>query len=116
MEDEQAAFDLLIKALSETDDWDEVKRSRRKYKELDREHSGLTQLMFETERRHQGKIVRRQFRILGILIRTAREFIFLGGCEKHGEWTVPHGAFDEALRLRGKYEQNKGTTREHAII
>lgn len=104
-DDEKAEFDLLVKTLSITEDWDEVKEKDRKYKELERDRVGLTQLMF--------KVKRKNFRPIGVLKRAAREFIFFGGCEKHPFWTVPANAFDQALRLKAQWEQDRGATREH---
>jgi hypothetical protein len=102
----QAAFDLTVKVLSETEDWDEVKATRRKYKELSRSHQGLCELKF--------KLGRRRFRPLGVLIRDNREFVFLGGCEKKGRGeSDPPGAFAGALRLKKQFEEGRGRTREH---
>jgi len=101
----QAAFDLLVAMLSETEDWDEPKKSKRKYKELTRAHAGLCELLL--------KVNRTNLRPLGVLRREQRQFIFLGGCEKHGFWTIPLGAFSRALRLKEQFEQGKGGTHEH---
>jgi hypothetical protein len=101
----QAEFDVLVKTLSETEDWDGPKRKKRKYKQLTKAHVGLTELIF--------KVNAKNLRPIGILVNVHREFIFLGGCEKHTFWTVPRNAFDEALRLKVKFEQGRGTTREH---
>ena len=105
MPEEQAGFDILVRTLSETDDWDEPKKKHRKYKELERSHVGLTELIL--------KVGRKNLRPIGLLRREQRQFIFLGGCEKHPFWTVPLRAFDNALRLKGQFEQQKGATREH---
>jgi hypothetical protein len=104
-DDGKAQFDILVKIMSVTEDWDEVKEKERKYKELERDRIGLAQLMF--------KVKRKNFRPIGLLRRQEREFIFLGGCEKHPFWTVPPNAFDEALRLKAQLEQGRGATREH---
>ncbi|HVB58595.1 MAG TPA: hypothetical protein VNE63_19500 [Candidatus Acidoferrales bacterium] len=102
----QAEFDLLLKNLDETEDWDEVKPRKRKYKELSRRHEGLCELLL--------KVGKRKFRPLGILRRETREFIFLGGAEKIGQdATDPEGAFDEALRLKGKFEEGRGEVRDY---
>jgi hypothetical protein len=103
--DIQAAFDLLLKNLAETEDWDEVKPKRRKYKELTREHNGLCELFLNVDGR--------SFRPLGILHRDIRVFILLGGCEKLGQdSTEPEGAFDSALRFKRQLDAGRGVTRE----
>jgi len=105
-EDVQAAFDLLVKVLSETEDWDEVKPTKRKYKELTKGHAGLCELKL--------KVGDRKFRPLGILRRETREFIFLGGVEKIGQnATDPEGAFDSALHLKGRFDEGRGVTRDY---
>lgn len=100
-----ADFDVLVAALSETEDWDEAKKSKRKYKELTRNYPGLFELIFKAD----GK----NFRPLGILKRIERQFIFLGGCEKHPFWTVPANAFENAYKLKTKLEKGRGATRAH---
>jgi hypothetical protein len=105
-EEVQAAFDVLVKSLSETEDWDEAKPRKRKYKELIREHDGLCELILN--------VGERSFRPLGILRRETQEFVFLGGCEKVGQGaTEPEGAFDTALHLRGQLDEGRGVTREY---
>ena len=105
-EEVQAAFDVLVKSLSETEDWDEIKPRRRKYKELIREHKGLCELILNVDDR--------SFRPLGILRRETREFVFLGGCEKIGQGaTDPEGAFDAALHLKAQLDEGRGVTREY---
>jgi hypothetical protein len=104
--DVQAAFDLLLKFLSETEDWDEAKSSRKKYKELFGKHEGLCELIL--------KVGKRKFRPLGILHRDSREFVFLGGAEKVGQGvTDPEGAFDLALHLKKQFDEGKGVTRDY---
>ena len=110
----QAEFDALVIAQAKTEDWDEAKKSKRKYKELQKEHKGLTQLIFEVISQLHGKQIRTHFRPIGIMKRSERQFIFLGGCEKHGTLgTIPPDAFNDALRLKTQYEQGRGTTRDH---
>jgi hypothetical protein len=104
-DDVQAEFDLLVKDLSESEDWDEPKPRKRKYKVLTRQHTGLCELKFRVEGR--------KFRIIGIWLRENREFIFLGGCEKRKTFTIPPDAFDAAFRLKELLDRGKGTTREH---
>jgi hypothetical protein len=103
----QAEFDVLVRTLAETDDWDRPKLSKRKYKVLIHRHAGLCELKF--------KVGDRKFRPIGILHSGIREFIFLGGCEKTGFFgtTDPPEAFDRALLLKEAYDKNRGTTREH---
>jgi hypothetical protein len=101
----KADFNLLVVTMSETEDWDEVKESKRKYKELSRNFPGMYELKF--------KVGRTNYRPLGILKRVERQFVFLGGCEKHGFWTVPRDAFNEAYKQKMQFEQGKGTTRAH---
>ncbi len=100
---EQSDFDTLVKTLSETEDWDSSKK--KKYKELERTHIGLCELIFKVD----GK----NLRAIGVLRRESRQFVFLGGCTKFGFWTLPIGAFDKALRLKGQLDQGRGVTREH---
>jgi hypothetical protein len=114
--DEKAIFDILVKQLAETEDWAAVKKKRRKYKELEWEDIGLTQLIFETERRYLGRHFKKQFRPIGIWKKDEWQFIFLNGCQKHGVLgTTPPDAFKEARRLREQLEAGRGTTREHII-
>lgn len=101
----QAEFDILVKVLSETNDWDHVKP---KYKDLNREHAGLCELRLKVGRRH--------FRPIGILLRDERTFIFLGGCEKLGRGaTQPAGAFDRAARLKEHLETGRGAIRDYSF-
>ena len=102
---QKADFDALVLALSETEDWDAPKERKRKYKELEGKHKGLCELILKVERKN--------LRPLGALRREQRQFIFLGGCEKHGFWIVPPGAFDAALTLKKKFDQGKGAPRAH---
>ena len=101
----KADFDVLVAVLAETEDWDEVKKKRRKYKELTRKYPGMYELIF--------KVGRKNFRPLGILRRVERQFIFLGGCEKHPVWTVPPNAFENAYKLKGQFEQGRGRINAH---
>ena len=56
-EEAQVEFDLLVKVLSETEDWDEVKPTKRKYKELTRQHAGLCELKFKLASESSGHLV-----------------------------------------------------------
>jgi hypothetical protein len=109
-------FDLLVKVLSETEDWESVKKKRQKFRDLERQHLGLTELVFEVEGKYMGSFKKKQFRPLGIRRKLERVFILLNGCEKHGFMgTVPPGAFEDAMRLKSDLEQGKGTTDAHPI-
>lgn len=105
-EDVQAALDLLLKNMAETENWDEVKPKRRKYKKLNRQHKGLYELLL--------KVGKRKFRPLGILCLETKEFIFFGGAEKVGRGTTDlKGGFNEALRLKEKFDEGRGETRDY---
>jgi hypothetical protein len=105
-DDIRAIFDLLVKELAETEDWNEPKPRKRKHKVLIGRHAGLCELKF--------KVGRRRFRPIGIWLQESRTFVFLGGCEKIGrDLTVPEDAFDEALKLKQAYDLGRGDTREH---
>lgn len=107
-DDVKVAFDLLVKELSETDDWDEPKPSKRKYRELKQEHTGLCELLF--------KVGKRQFRPLGVRRVEAREFVFLGGCEKAGRGrTTPDDAFNSALHMKEALEAGRGASRDYTF-
>jgi hypothetical protein len=110
---ERAVFDLVIDYLGRIEDWDEVKRARRKYRELQRGLLGLTELKFAVITQTMGRNIRKQFRPLGILKREEREFIFLGGFQKSNNAPIPPDAYINALRYKLEYEQNRGTTNEH---
>jgi hypothetical protein len=103
--EEKADFDMLVLTLSETEDWDEPKKKKRKYKELERKHKGLSELIL--------KVKGKNLRPIGVLRREQHQFVLLGGCEKHTFWTVPPGAFDDALKLKEQFSQGKGATRAH---
>jgi hypothetical protein len=111
---EQAEFDLVVDYLARIRDWDEVKKARRKYRELERELVGLTELKFTTTIQNMGKNITKHFRPLGILKREEQEFIFLGGFQKgRSNIPIPADAYIKALRYKKEHEQNRGTTHEH---
>lgn len=113
----KAIFDIDVKAFSVTEDWQETKALRRKFKTLDREHAGMSQIMFETATQRPRKVEKRHFRAFGLFNRIDRSFIFFGGCEKHGTLgTLPPHARTDAMAIMRKFQQGKGTTREHPII
>jgi len=116
--DEQVTFDLLVRQLAETEDWDATKRSRRKHKELAFEDMGLTQLMFESLRPTTfGRVFRKQFRAIGIWQKEEWQFVFQNGCQKRGFLgTTPPDAFEHARRLRAQFEAKRGNINEHKII
>ena len=103
--DVQAAFDVLVKELSATEDWDAPKQSKRKYRVLTRTHAGLCELIF--------KVDKRKFRPLGILQPELKTFILLTACEHQRGSNIPEDAFDEALKFRRLFEEGRGVTREH---
>jgi hypothetical protein len=106
LEDElKAALDPFLMLLAETEDWDEPKPRKRKYRVLEQQHAGLCELKL--------KLGKRKLRPVGVLLREDRRFILFGGCEENGRFTIPPNAFDEALILKGAFEQGRGTTREH---
>jgi len=110
---ERAEFDLVVDFLERVEDWDEVKRAKRKYLELERELVGLTELKFATITQNMGKNFKKQFRPLGILKRKERQFIFLGGFQKGHGGPIPADAYTNALRYKQEYDQSRGTTDDH---
>jgi hypothetical protein len=110
---ERAAFDVVVDYLGRIDDWDEVRKSSRKYCELKRQLVGLTELKFATVTQAMGKNHKKQFRPLGILKRLERQFIFLGGFQKSNPGPIPINAYTDALSYKKEYEQNRGDLREH---
>lgn len=105
-ENVKAEFDILVKELTETEDWDEPRLSRRKYKELTRTHAGLCQLMF--------KAAGRQFRPLGIRNVRLKTFLLLGGFQKGGRGAaIPEDAWTSALKMKAAFESERGRTREY---
>jgi hypothetical protein len=110
---ERAEFDVVVDYLERIEDWDEVKKAKRKYRELDRGLAGLTELKFSTTTQNLGKNFKKQFRPLGILKRKEREFIFLGGFQKGHGGPIPPDAYTKALRYKQEYVRNRGTTDGH---
>ena len=110
---EQAEFDVAIDYLQRIEDWDSVKKARRKYRELQRELQGLTELKFSVTVQIMGRNLKKHFRPLGILKRHQRQFIFLGGFQKGNPGPIPVDAFTDALRYKREYEQDRGDIREH---
>ncbi len=104
----QAAFELLVKTLSQTEDWEDVDESRRKHRVLKKEHAGMCELAFEVK--PFGK-----YRGLGLWRPLEREFIFFGACLKKMKpfRTIPPNAFDTAYKLILEFNLGKGVTREH---
>lgn len=108
--DVKVECDLLIKALAETDDWDEARKRRRKYRELTRKHIGLCELVFNVPNPN------RKFRLIGIRHLPIREFVLLGGCVRESRYSViPATAFDDALKLKEHYDRRSGVLREHIV-
>jgi hypothetical protein len=110
---ERAEFDLVVDYLERIPDWDEVKKAKRKYRELKRELIGLTELKFSTTVQGMGRNRKKHFRPLGILKRPEREFIFLGGFQKGNPDPIPADAHENALRYKQQYENNRGRVDEH---
>jgi hypothetical protein len=103
---EQAEVDVLIKEMAATEDWDDVRPSRKKYKQLTKKHAGLCELIL--------KIGKRQFRILGVRRIENQEFILLGGLEKAGRGTSnPEDAFELAMLMKDAFRAERGTTRDY---
>jgi hypothetical protein len=110
---EQAEFDVAVDYLQRIEDWGSVKKARRKYRELQRELQGLTELKFSVTVQIMGRNLKKHFRPLGILKRDQRQFIFLGGFQKGNPGPIPVDAFTDALRYKREYEQDRGDIREH---
>lgn len=110
---EQAEFAVAIDYLQRIEDWDSVRKASRKYRELDRNLQGLTELKFSVTTQAMGRNFKKHFRPLGVLKREQQQFIFLGGFQKGNPDPIPADAFINALRYKQEYEQNRGTTREH---
>jgi hypothetical protein len=109
--DIQVDFDHLIKALSETKDWDEPKPKRRKYKLLTEKHSEMCELKFNATTKRLG--VARKHRVVGLWLKEQRTFILFGACQKWKFFTIPIDAFDAALRLKEAFDLGRGGLSEH---
>jgi hypothetical protein len=109
----RAAFDLRVSLLRIEEDWEHKRRGR--VKELTKAHQGLTQIPFEVDvwDRVRRKFRRRRLRALGVWRKAAREFVFLGGVEEHGQNYVPADAFDRAMRHWRALARGRGETRDH---
>jgi hypothetical protein len=110
---EKAEFDAAVDYLQRIEDWDTVRRAKQKYKELQRELVGLTELKFSRTTQAMGRNFKTHFRPVGILKREQRLFIFLGGFKKGNPGPIPLDAYTKALRYKKEYEEDRGTTREH---
>jgi hypothetical protein len=104
----QAAFDLLVKTLSETEDWEAVESSKRKHRVLTKQHAGICELVFEVK--GFGK-----YRALGLWRPHRRDFVFFGACRKRMKpfGTVPPHAFERAYGLMRQFQEGKGDIRDH---
>jgi len=110
---ERAEFDVAIDFLGRIGDWDSVKKSERKYKELERELEGLTEIKFDTTVQRGGKNLTKRFRLVGILRRDQKEFIFLGGFQKGHSGPIPNDAWERLLKHKEDFENNRGKVRDH---
>jgi hypothetical protein len=103
----QVAFETTILTLKGTDDW--LNPSRKAFKELFRDHAGLSEILLFPD----GLWPLFKFRVAGLYRPQEREFIFLVGCKKRIRSYTPPGAFDIAMEYKKAFDAGKGTTREH---
>jgi hypothetical protein len=109
----QAQFDATLFILGATDDWEN--ESVEEFKPLTEKHHGLGEVRFYVDAIAPGakRPHRRRFRPVGIWPSIIdREFILILGCEKSGRSSIPHGAFDSALKHKAQFEQGRGTLHE----
>ena len=109
----QAVFDETLLTLRVVEDWADP--GVMEFKELTREHRGLSEIRFDIPvvDPNTKKLFKRRFRPVGIWRPDRREFIFLLGCEKSGRTYKPHNAFGLALAHKEQFEQGKGMICEH---
>jgi hypothetical protein len=113
----QAAFDIALNELSRTKEWSELKW----FKVLTRRHLGLCEIIIDipgTPIAPGRKPPVTHYRPLGFILREPEEFItgefvLLLGCKKSGRSSEPPNAFDLALELKRKF-QEEGRGRIHA--
>lgn len=111
---ERAEFDVAVDYLRRIEDWDSVKKSKRKYRQLSRELEGLTEIKFEvTTQNNRGRNTKKRFRPVGILKREEQQFVFLGGFQKSQKGPVPKDAFEKLLKHKQDFENKRGLIREH---
>lgn len=110
---ERAEFDVAVDYLRRIEDWDSVRKSKRKYRQLTRELEGLTEIKFDVTTQKEGSNTKKRFRPVGILKREEQKFIFLGGFQKSQKGPVPEDAFEKLLKRKQDFENNRGSTREH---
>lgn len=111
--EERAEFDAAVDYLQRIYDWDSLPRARRKYKELQRELAGLTELRFSRTVQSGGRNRKTHFRPLGIMNRNDHRFILLGGFQKGRPNPIPGNAHELALRYKQEYEEGRGSTNAH---
>lgn len=79
---------------------------------MEREHVGLWEIRFKvtTTKKQVGPFWR--YRPVGFR-HANRQFVFLRGCKKLMAIYTPHKCFDLALDLKKKFDEGKGTIRDH---
>jgi hypothetical protein len=110
----QAQFDATVLLLGGISDWEDVDVTDH-FKPLVDKHRGLGEIRFYIDERELGakKDRRRRFRPVGVWpTRNTGEFVIILGCEKKRMTYIPPGAFDTALKHKGRLEEGKGTIRE----
>lgn len=105
----QAEFDNVVNILQATKDWTGL----REFLPLTKRHVGLAEIRFHltTTEKRIGPFWR--YRPVGFLRPERREFVFLLGAKKWMEVYTPLDAFDQALALKEKFENGRGTIHEH---
>jgi hypothetical protein len=105
----RAHFDATLLTLRGTRNWETSKQ----FKELKREHAGLSEIIIDIEVRENKRQFKRHIRPVGIWYPISYVFVILLGCEKSGRIYSPQHAFDTAIRLRTQFVENgKGTLSE----
>jgi hypothetical protein len=107
--DVRAKFDATVDDMGITENWDDPEL--RSFGVLSRkpEHAGLAQVKFYVIQHNK----KRQHRAIGRWRQDAKEFIFLVGFQKSGRTTIPQNALNEAVRLLGELELQRGEIHEH---
>jgi hypothetical protein len=109
----QAAFDVVVLILRDTEDW--TASDVEEFKRLEEPHVGLSEIRFQVDvpRRGNRNPYKRHFRPAGLYRPEERDFVFLVGCEKSGRIYTPADAFDQALRYKTQFESGLGVTDDH---
>jgi hypothetical protein len=105
----RAVFAATVEDLGNTEDWSDPDLLSFDVLVQKPEHAGLSQVKFYVI---EGR-TKKHYRALGRWREEAHEFIFLTGLQKSGRVTIPHNAFDEAIRLLRELEQGRGEIHEH---